>query len=165
MDLLLHHEDALGFLHLHVAHGDPGPRRDHLGHVVLGHHRLFGGELQLQLAQPLPQLPLPIAQHRRALVLLLRDRLVLLLDDHLQLLLKLAYRRGEGAPLEPLLGRRLVYEIDRFIGQEVICDIAIGELGRGVERPVGDLHPVVRLVARPQPFEDLHGLLDGGLLD
>ena len=59
----------------------------------------------------------------------------------------------------------LVDQVDRLVGQEAVGDVAVGELGGGLERLVGDLHAVVLLVALAQALEDLHGLLGGGLLD
>ena len=59
----------------------------------------------------------------------------------------------------------LVDQVDGLVRQEAIGDVAVGELGGGLERLVGDLDAVVLLVALAQALENLHGLLDGGLLD
>ena len=50
-------------------------------------------------------------------------------------------------------------------GQEAVGDVAVGELGRGLERLVGDLDAVVLLVAVAQALEDLHGLVGRRLVD
>src|SRR2546430_17374651 len=44
-------------------------------------------------------------------------------------------------------------------------DVALGQLGGRVERLVRDDHPVVLLVAFPQPLEDLDGLVHRGRID
>jgi hypothetical protein len=46
-----------------------------------------------------------------------------------------------------------------------ILDVAVGELGSGLERLVGDRDAVVRLVAVAQPAQDLHRVVHRGLLD
>src|SRR5581483_3477945 len=59
----------------------------------------------------------------------------------------------------------LVDEVDRLVGEMPVLDVAIGELRGGVERLVGDLHAMVRLVAVAQPTQDLHGVVDRRFLD
>jgi hypothetical protein len=46
-----------------------------------------------------------------------------------------------------------------------VLDVAVGELSRRLERLVGDRDAVVRLVAVAETAEDLHGVVDGRLLD
>ena len=46
-----------------------------------------------------------------------------------------------------------------------VGDVAVGQVGRGHERLVGDGDPVVGLVAVAQALEDLDGVGHGGLLD
>jgi hypothetical protein len=46
-----------------------------------------------------------------------------------------------------------------------VLDVAVGERRRGVQRLVGDLAAVVRLVAVAQPAQDLHGVVDRRLVD
>ena len=53
----------------------------------------------------------------------------------------------------------LVHEVDGFVGQEAIGDIAIAEASRCVERLVADLYPMMCFVAVAQTLEDLDGLL------
>src|SRR5215212_2815037 len=59
----------------------------------------------------------------------------------------------------------LVDEVDRLVGQEAVGDVAVGQLGGGVEGLVGDADAVVRLVAVAQALQDLNRLLRGGLVD
>ena len=50
-------------------------------------------------------------------------------------------------------------------GQLAVLDVAVGEHRGGVERVVGDLAAVMRLVAVAQAAQDLHGVLGRRLLD
>src|SRR3954465_2810314 len=69
-----------------------------------------------------------------------------------------------GHRLDAHARRGLVDQVDRLVGQEAVGDVSVGELGRGVERLVGDLDAVVLLVAVAQALEDLLGLLDRRLV-
>ena len=71
--------------------------------------------------------------HRLALDLQLDQAAVELVD-----------RLGLGVDLDLDLGRRLVDQVDRLVGQEAVGDVAVRELGRGDDRRVGDLDAVVR---------------------
>src|SRR3989454_9201062 len=55
-------------------------------------------------------------------------------------------------------GRRLVDDVDRLVGQLTVGDVAVGERHRGVDRLLGDLDPMVRLVLVAQPADDLDRL-------
>ena len=79
--------------------------------------------------------------------------------DFLAQLLDLG-RRGQGH--EPGPRRRLVDDVDRLVGQLPVGDVAVGQLHRRVDRPVGDLHPMVGLVLVAQPLDDLDRLGHGG---
>ena len=59
-----------------------------------------------------------------------------------------------------IFGAGLVDQVDGLVRQEAVGDVAVGQLGRGLERLVGDADPVVRLVAVAQAPEDLDRLLD-----
>ena len=58
-----------------------------------------------------------------------------------------------------------VDEVDRLVGKVTVGDVAVGEVGRGDERLIGDRHAVVSLVAIAEALEDLDGVRDGRLLD
>jgi hypothetical protein len=72
-------------------------------------------------------------------------------------------RGGHRADAQPRAG--LVDEVDRLVRQVAVGDVAVGEVGRGDQRLVGDGDPVVGLVAVAQALEDLDGVLHRGLLD
>ena len=86
------------------------------------------------------------------------------LRTRLDLVLELAVRGrgGHGADAHAAAG--LVDEVDGLVRQEAVGDVAVGQVGRGLERLVGDRAAVVRLVAVAQPAQDLDGLLLGGFL-
>ena len=97
-------------------------------------------------------------EHHRALV-------VFRVDGHVARPAQLLDLRGHGGVrrAQPGPGGRAVDQVDRLVGQEAVADVAVGELGRRLQRGVGDRDAVVGLVALAQPAEDLHGLLDRGL--
>ena len=62
--------------------------------------------------------------------------------------------------------RRLVHEVDRLVGEEAVGDVAVRELGRGHERRILDLHPlVVRLIAGLEPPQDRDRVFHARLAD
>ena len=58
-----------------------------------------------------------------------------------------------------------VDQVDRLVGHEAVGDVARGQVRGGLERLVGDLEPVVLLVALAHAAQDRDRLLDGRLLD
>ena len=58
--------------------------------------------------------------------------------------------RRPGHALEPDAGAGLVDHVDRLVRQAAAGDVAVGQLDGRLERVVGDLHAVVRLVAVAQ---------------
>src|SRR4029079_16824918 len=67
--------------------------------------------------------------------------------------------------LHPQPRSRLVDEVDRLVGQEAVCDVAVAEHGRRDERGVADAYLVLRLVALLQAAEDRDRVLLRRLLD
>ena len=59
----------------------------------------------------------------------------------------------------------LVEHVDGAVGQLVVAHVARGQLGRRLQRVVGELHVVVRLVARAQALENPDRLGDRRLVD
>ena len=57
----------------------------------------------------------------------------------------------------------LIDQVDGLVGQEAVGDIAIGEVGGGHERAIGDVHAVEDLVLLLQATQDRDGVLDGRL--
>ena len=121
--------------------------------------------LLLELALLLRELALLVAQRRGLLELLVLDRVFLVLADLLDLLLELAVARRRGHRLDAHARRGLVDQVDRLVGQLAVLDVAVGERRGGLERLVGDLAPMMRLVAVAQAAQDLHGVVGRRLLD
>src|SRR5262249_54896795 len=100
----------------------------------------------------------------RLLELLALDRRFLVLPHLLDLFLELAVTRRRRHRLDPHAGRGLVDEVDGLVGQVAVLDVAVGEAGGRLERLVGDLAPVVRLVAVAEAAENLDGVVGRRLL-
>ncbi len=71
----------------------------------------------------------------------------------------------ERVDLDAQLRRRLVDEVDRFVGQEPARDVAVGQHRRADECGVLDPHPVVDLVPLLQAAQDADRVLDRRLAD
>ena len=61
-----------------------------------------------------------------------------------------------------ILLARFVDQVNRLVGQETVGDVAVGQLGRGHDGRVGDLHAVVHFVALFQAAQDGDGGFNGG---
>ena len=126
---------------------------------------LLRAPVLLQLLLLLRQLALLVAQRRGLLELLRLDRVLLLRAHPLDLVLELAVARRRRHRLDPEARAGLVDQVDRLVRQVPVLDVAVGQLGGGAERVVGDLAAVVRLVAVAEAAQDLHGVVDRRLLD
>ena len=60
---------------------------------------------------------------------------------------------------------RLIDQVDGLVGQETVGDVAIGEVGGGHERAIGNVDAVEDLVLLLEATQDRDGVLDGGLGD
>ena len=148
---------------------DARPERDDLGHI-LARHGAHGGGID----------PLPAAALReqlRAQLLLLfpqtgRARKVLCAHGALRLRRcggKLRLERVHPLRLHQRLHAhargRLVDEVDGFVRQPAVADIAHRERDRLAERLIRDTQAVMRLEALAQAAQDLQALLGRGLRD
>ena len=167
---LLLHAHQLGRLGLgQLEDWDAGPHRDDVGDLLLADRgtlgRLAGLPLLGQLALLLRQTALLVAQVRGLLELLRLDRSLLRAARLLDLVLELAVNGRRGHRLDAHARRGLVDQVDRLVRQEAVGDVAVSQVGGGHQRLIGDVHLVVLLVAVAQAFEDLDGLVLGGLVD
>ena len=121
--------------------------------------------LVLELALLVREAPLLVAEAGGLLELLRLDRSLLVAPRLLDLVLEVAVHGRRGHRLDAGARGGLVDQVDRLVGQEAVGDVAVRELGGGVQRLVGDLDAVVLLVALAQALEDLLGLLVRGLVD
>jgi hypothetical protein len=113
------------------AHRDAGAPRHDCGDVLGGDPRLLA-----QATVPRRASSQLAGEHHRALV-------VLGIDGHVAGPAQLLDLRGRGRVLraEPGAGGRAVDEVDRLVGQEAVGDVAVGQLGRRMQRRVGDRTP------------------------
>ncbi len=72
---------------------------------------------------------------------------------------------GRAVQFDAAAAGGLVHQVDGFVGQEAVGDIAIGEHGSGNQRAILDAHTMMGFVAFLQAAQDADGILDRGLLD
>ena len=163
LELLLHFEELLGLGLRHALHRDAGHHRDHFGHVLFIHcgHDLVLGLFPalLGLFQFPVQLLFAVAQDGRPLEFLRLDHRLFLAANFLDLLFQLGdlLRHPDVGQMNPRA--RLVHHVDGLVGQVAVRDVTIGETHGLTQCRVRVLHPVVGLVARLQPLQNLVGLL------
>ena len=107
-----------------------------------------------------------LAQSLQALlggiVCLLHKRL--LLDLHLRELTRGGIDLDRhGVKLHAQAACGLVYQVDCLVGQKAIGNIAVGKIGRGHQRTIGDMYAMEDLVLLLQATQDRDGVLNGGL--
>jgi hypothetical protein len=164
---LLHEPQAAGLLLGELEHRDAGRLGEHLGDeslVDLGPGRDIARAPLLLEPQPFgDELLLLIALVRGGLEVLRLDRLLLVGAHDRDLLVELAQLGRARQDRQAQAGAGLVDQVDRLVGQEAILHVAVGEVHGGHDRAVGDRHLVVRLVAIPQPLEDVDRVRQRGL--
>ena len=150
----------------HAGNGNTRPGGDDLRHLVLAH------DFDLRVAPLFPvsaafghfvvQLLLFVPQPGGLFEVLVGDGLFGFLVQGLQLRLLLLHvrRRGKGLNAHP--GSGLVDKVDGLVRQKAIGNIPVGQVHRGANSVVGNLHPVMGFVTIPQAHEDFHGFLPGG---
>ena len=180
LDGLVLTDDALVELGLHVKelgglglgqldHRDAGGHGQDLGDerlVDLGDLVEVAGLPGLLLGGALVgQAALVVAQGGGALEVLVVDGRLLLPFDLGDLLVDLAQLGRSRHAADAQAGTGLVDQVDGLVRQEAVVDVAVGELGGGLDGLVGDDDAVEGLVAVAQASEDPDGLLDAGLVD
>ncbi len=146
-----------------ARHRDAGRPRDDPRDLRLPHDRFRARAAAQRIQFALDRLDL-VAQARRILVVLGSDRGVLLglqLGEPCQQVAgvdALPERQAQARP-------RLVDQVDRFVRQEPVGDVAGRQLDGGADRLVGVLHTVVLLVRAAQSGQDEDGVLDARLAD
>ena len=110
------------------------------------------GQVLLQLAEPFARCPIVLLLKCLAFDLELHDPAIELVDCF-----------GLEVDHHTLPGRGLVDQVDRFVGQEAVRDVAMAEGRRGDDRAVGDPHAMVQLVLLLEAAQDRDGVLDRGL--
>ena len=166
---LVFHPDQLLRLGLgQLEHRNARPHRDDVGDLfltdlgVVGFARRLPVLLEVTLLEG--QLALGVTQRSSLLELLRLDRGLLLLAHRLDLVVEFLVHGRSGHQLDPHPRGGLVDQVDGLVRKLALLDVAVGQLGRGAQRLVGDGHAVVGLVAVAKPAQDLHGVLDRRLL-
>ena len=169
VERLLHVEQALRLFLGDAGDRDPGPHRDDLGDLLFVDRRLVARDLRLPLrALGVDRLAggrLGLAQGRGLLVFLVVDRRVLFLGDPLEVLLGLAQGRRRGRMAQADARGSLVDQVDRLVRQVAVGDVADRQVGRGLDRLIGDGDLVMLLVTLADAEQDVDRLLEGRLLD
>ena len=130
-------------------------------------HLPLAAQARIQAAALLLQVGQLALDGRQALlrrgVALLLQRLALDFELH-DLALDLVQLGRVGGDLHAQAAGGLVDQVDGFVGQEAVGDVAVRQRGRGDHGRVGDAHVVMHLVALLQPAQDRDGVFDGRLV-
>ena len=123
---------------------------DDVGNVALAERQIIVGlsffPQRFFLVVAFSQSQLTVTQCRRHFEILLGDCLRLFTFDLPQLVFHLPMLGRGGEDLQAQTCRRLVDQIDGFVGQKTVVDIANRHGHRRVDRLLGDGQPVVRLI-------------------
>ena len=111
------------------------------------------------------QLLFLITKSSGLLEVLIVDRRLLIALHFGDLLVQLAQLRRRGHAGNTQASAGLVHQVNSLIRKESVRDVAVGQLGGGLDRSVGNDDAVVGLVAIAQTLEDAHGLFDAGLVN
>ena len=132
------------------------------------HRRFLRFPDLLEVGKLTPQLADLVFQRRQALLRgligLLLQRLTFDLQLH-QAAVEAIHLLGHGVDLHADLRAGLVDQVDRLVRQLAVGDVAVRQGGRGDDRRVGDLDPVMHLVPLFQAAQDRDRVLDGRLVD
>ena len=79
--------------------------------------------------------------------------------------LELVQRLGLGVDFHANQRSRLIDQIDGFVGQLAIGDVAMRQRGRCNDRRIGDLHAVMHFIALFEPAQNRDGVLHRRLVD
>ncbi len=167
---LVFHVQQAGGLFLGQLHDrDAGRVGQHLGDQLLGDLRDFvhiaiAPGLFLLVAG-LDELGFLVAQRRGAFEVLGVNRRFLLQAHGGDFLVHFLQRRRSGHALDAQSRPGLVDQVNGLVRQEAVRDVAVGQLGGGLQGAVGDRDAVVRLIAVTQPTQDLRGQLHRRFLD
>ena len=159
----------MGLLLGELVDRDARPEAEHLGDGFLvdlvEQVDAFGLDLDLFDRLLLEQRLLLVAQAAGFLELLLLDGPLLGLLDLVDAALEIAQVGRRLHALDAQAAAGLVDEVDRLVGQVPVGDVAVGEVGGGDERLVGDRDPVVGLVLVADALQDLDRVGERRLFD
>ncbi len=168
MELFLHAQELGGLLLGEPVDGDPRPGGQHLGDDLLvddveGVHAL-GAQLGLLALLAVEALLLLLGQLLGLLEGALLNGGLLVGPQARDLLVELLRARRDAHAPDAQAAAGLVDEVDRLVREVPVGQVAVGQVGRGNQRLVGDADGVVRLVAVAQALEDVDGERHRGLV-
>ena len=159
MQLVLHAQQLGRLLLGEAVDRDAGPGRQHLGDDLLVHDveevDPFGAHFGVLRLLAVEALLLLLGQLLGLLEGALLDRRFLVGPQPRDLLVELLGARRGGHAADAQAAAGFVDEVDRLVREEPVGHVAVGQVGRGDERLVGDAHGVVRLVAVAQALQDV----------
>src|SRR6266496_3798645 len=159
-----HHEELLCFLLLHPLQRNAGDLRDDVHHVVRGYHDLFFFPLLTPFVENGIEfflcLLLFVAQRGSFLKILRLNRSFLFHPDLFYFFLDVLHIRRAGHGIDPGARAGFIHHIDGLVWKKASRDIAIRKSDGSLQRFVGELCFVVRLVLGSKTFQDLNGFIN-----
>ena len=160
-----HAQQLRGFRFRKVGHRHARGHRYHIGHFFFRDFldflaAVFGKVLYCLVALG-AQLFFLVAQLRGLLVILRGNGSSALFGHLAQLFFQLAHFFGQHHVADAHARARFVNHVNGLVGQETILNVALGQRYRRLQRFVGEMHVMVRLVAVAQAFHDANGLFRG----
>jgi len=167
VQLLLHAQQFGRFPFQHGVDRDAGPAGHHGRDVLCLDHLVQPGRLApgrvTDLVLPGQLEPLALELGRARIVVGREGRVLVGLERH-QPFLDLLERRRYGVQRHAQAGSGFVHQVDGFVRQPPVGDIAVRESGRGHQRLVGEGDLVVLFVAVAHAAQDLDGVIHRGLI-
>ena len=137
---------------------------DDVGDLFFADHRALAGlagfPLLFEFTLLVGHLALLVAHAGGLLEVLILDRGLFVAAHLLDLFFELAVDGRRRHRLDAHAAGGLVDQVDRLVRQEAVGDVAVGQIGCGLQRVVADRDLVVHLVAVAQALEDLNRLVD-----
>ena len=158
VEQLLHVQQSLTFVFRHFFDRDARPAGNDLGDVFFGDY-IVGRTLALLPRSPLLrhfflQGSFFVPQAGSFFKVLMSDGFFFFILQRFQPFLLLLHIRRRRKTVQPNAGGGLVHQVDGFIRQKTVGNIAIGQADGGLQRFIGNLDLVMRLIAIPKPFQN-----------
>ena len=163
---IFHVQQALGLCGVHLSGGNARPHGDHFRHV-------FNGDLRtrhpvpvfIQRVDLLAQGGFLVLQHRQTVLVILFGSQHLFFPDGTQLPDLFVGFHCPRAFVHADAGGGFIDQVNGFIRQESLGDIAFREVGGGFQCVVGDHQLMVVFILGTDAAQDLNGFLNGRFTD
>ena len=160
-----HAQQLRGFRFRKVGHRHARGHGHHIGHFLFRNFLDFLAavfrKFLYRLVTLVAQLFFLVAQLRGLLVVLRGNGGGALFGHLAQLFFQRAHFFGQHHVANAHARARLVNHVNGLVGQETILDVALGQRHRRLQRFVGEVHVMMRLVAVAQAFHNANGLFRG----